>query len=777
MFAVVDAVLLSPLPYQKPEQLVMIQETSKGGEGSNLGYLTFVDLRARARSIEAMAAISLSYATLTGDQRDAERVSAMRTSSSYFDMIGVQPALGRAFTEAEDRPGTARRVAILTDKLWRRRFGADPDILGKPIIISGNPFVVVGVMPQSFEDLVGERLYEGAEMWVPLGYDPTASFACRTCRHLRVVGRIAPASSLRAAEKELSGLLKALGAEHPKEYNDPQARVVRLDEIFLGPVRQALSVLSVGVLVLLLVACGTVANLLLLRANERTREIAVRAALGVSPARMARQLITESLLLGVAGGLAGLAPAWAMIRLLAAQGPSQVPRLQHVALDERAVAMALALIASSGVLFGLAPLRQLLGRDLAADIRGGNRTTGASWRFRSMLVGANVAMAAVLLVGSGLLVRSLVGLLAVNPGFDPKGVLTLRLTLSGAEFQDDDNAKAISKTVSFYDAALARVRALPGVVAASGVTTLPLGGGVDGFGLHIASRPLENPETAPSADRFVVTPHYFKTLSIPLRRGRLLADTDAQTSPHVVVIGETLARELFPNGEALGQQLMLGPPTAPPRTIVGIVGDVAHHGLEKTPRYQVYVPQSQWVWAETTLTLLVRSSAEANALAIPVRRIFREIDPRQPVTAVRPYEDIVAESTGTRRLAASLLSMFALSAFALAVVGLYGAVSVLVGQRQREIGVRLVLGARPEEIRRMVLAKGMRPVAFGLVLGFLIAALAVAALESLLYGVRALDPATFAGAFVSLLMAAMIACAIPAWRASRTDPATTLRAE
>ncbi len=777
MFAVVDAVMLSPLPYDEPDELVLIQETSKGGEGSNMGYLTFTDLRSRARSFETTAAMSQSFPILSGDNRDAERSSAMRISASYFDMIGVKPALGRAFTEAEDQPGAARRVAVLTDGLWRRRFDADPAVLGKPILLSGTPFVVLGVMPKGFEDLVGERMYTGAQMWVPLGYDPAASFACRTCRHLRVIGRLGPGASAATVQEEMNTILGTLAKEHPTQYHEPGARVVPLKDVFLGPVRKTLSVLSIGVVALLLVACFTVANLLLLRANDRTREIAVRSALGVSPGRMARQLITESLLLALAGGMVGLAPALAAVRLLATGGPSQLPRIDRISLDERSILFALGLIFISAILFGLAPMRQLLRRDLAADIHGGTRATPGSWRVRSALVAANVAMAAVLLVGSGLLVRSLVGLLAVNPGFDPTRVMSLQVSLAGPEFQVNDNAQAIAATVSFFDRALARVRALPGVEAAAGVTTLPLGGNVDGFGLHIASRPVENPEAAPHADRFVVTPGFFEALSIPLVRGRLLTEADAQTAPRVAVVNETVARDLFKGQQPIGNSLMLGPATAEPRTIVGVVGDVAHGGLDRPPAYQVYVPQSQWAWAETGLTLVVRSAGDPRALAQPIRRLFRELDSRQPLAAFTPYEDIVGASMGTRRLAAWLLSAFALAAFVLAVLGLYGAVSVLVGQKQREIGVRLVLGARTTQIRAMVLARGMRPVLAGLVLGFLVATSAAAALDSLLFGVKPLDPATFAAAFVSLLSAALLACAIPAWRASSTDPVTTLRAE
>jgi putative ABC transport system permease protein len=777
MFAVVDAVMLSPLPYGEPDELVMVQETSKGGEGSNMGYLTFTDLRSRARSFETLAAMSQSFPILSGDNRDAERSSAMRVSSSYFDMIGVKPALGRAFTEAEDQPGAARRVAILTDGLWRRRFDADPAILGRPVMLSGAPFVVVGVMPKGFEDLVGERMYTGAEMWVPLGYDPAASFACRTCRHLRVIGRLAPGVTDATAQGEADALLAGLSKEHPTEYHEPGSRIIPLTEVFLGPVRTTLSVLSIGVFALLLVACGTVANLLLLRANERAKEIAIRSALGVSPGRLARQLITESLLLAIAGGIAGLVPALAAVRLLAIAGPDQLPRLHQIALDERSFVMAFALILLSGILFGLAPMRQIVRRDLARDIHGGSRNTSGSWRLRSTLVAGNVAMAAVLLVGSGLLVKSLLGLLAVNPGFDTRGVLTLQVSLAGPEFQVDDNAQAIAATVGFYDRALARVRALPGVTGAGGVTTLPLGGNNDGYGLHIVSRPVENPEAAPHADRFVVTPDYFTTLSIPLVRGRLLSEVDAQSAPLTAVINERLARELFPNEDPLGQSLRLGPIDAEARTIVGVVRDVSHGSLDRRPAYQVYVPQAQWAWAERALTLVVRSSGDPSALARPVRDALREIDPRQPLTAIVPYEEIVSASMGARRLAAWLLSGFALSAFTLAVVGLYGAVSVLVGQKQREIGVRLVLGASTSEIRGMILARGMQPVIAGLVLGMAAATLSVFALDSLLYGVRPLDPASFGAAFVALSAAALGACAIPAWRASSTDPVTTLRAE
>jgi putative ABC transport system permease protein len=775
MFAVVDAVLLAPLPYGDPDRLTAIQERAAGGEAGNVGYLTFLDLRARARGFSALAAASQSVAVLAGDGRDAERVGVMRVSASYFPMVGVAATAGRTFTEAEDRPGAARRVVILSDRLWRRRFRADPSVVGKPLALGSASFTVVGVMPRSFEDLVARELFEDAELWTPLGYDPAADYACRTCRHLRAFGRLAPGVDRAEAEGEVSAILRGLAAEHPRDYNAPSARVQTWRALLLGPVQPVLLALWAGVGVLLLAACANVANLLLLRAGERSQEVALRTALGVTPSRLARQLLTESLLLAAGGGLAGLLPAWAAVRALAAAGPAQLPRLADASLDPRAVAVVLALTALSGILFGLVPLRQLAREDVAPNVHGaGRRTEGRRvWRLRSALVAGNVAMASLLLVGAGLLVRTLAGLLAVDPGFDPSRVLTLRVEAGGPRLASADPAQAIARTTQFYADVLARVRALPGVEAASATTTLPLGGGLDQFGFHIASRLNANPEEAPSADRFAVMPGFFETLRIPLLRGRLLDERDAQGAPAVAVVNRAIAEQLFPGEDALGHQVMLGPPDAPPRTIVGVVGDVRHAGLHLSPALQVYVPQAQWVWAEPALTLTVRGARDAASLAGPVREVVRGVDPAQAVSEVRPYEEVVAGSIATRRFACALLAVFAGATLLLAMVGLYGALGVLVSQRRREIGVRLALGAAAAQIVR----QGLRPVAVGLLIGLLAAALSVRALGALLYGVTARDPATFAAAALVLAACAWACCLVPAWRAARIDPAVTLRAE
>jgi putative ABC transport system permease protein len=507
--------------------------------------------------------------------------------------------------------------------------------------------------------------------------------------------------------------------------------------------------------------------------------MAVRTALGVTRGRLVRQLLTESGCLAAAGGLVGLALAAIAIRLVAANGPSHLPRLASVGMDARVVAMTLAITTLCALAFGLAPLRVLLRGDAARTMRGSGRRTdsGATWGVRATLVGVNVALAALLLVGAGLLVRSMIRLLAVPPGLDPAGVMTLQIWASGDAFRAGDTARQIATAAGFYEAVLTRVRALPGVTAASAVTTLPLGGGRDGIGLHVDGRVERNPESAPSADRFGVLPDYFAATGTPLLRGRLLGADDRQHTERVAVINRKLAAELFPGEEPLGLRLRLGPPSAEPRTIVGIVGDVRHHGLDVPAGYQVYVPHAQWAWAETFMTLVVRAPGAPTAVAGPVRDIVRAIDPAQPVTRVQRYSTIVEDTMSTRRFATTLLLAFAGTAGLLASVGLAGALGVLVRQRQREIGVRLALGAPPRTIAALIARQGLRPALIGLTAGLAGAALSATALDTLLYGVRALDPATFAAAAALLLGCLLLSCLLPASRAARIDPACTLRAE
>lgn len=779
MFAIIDAVLLRPLPYADAHQLITIQETSRGGAPGNTGYLTFTDLKERARTVQHMSAATQSIGTLTGGGRDAERVPIMRASASYFEMIGARPAMGRMFTDAEDKPGPARRVTILSDALWRRRFDADPAILNRVVDISGTPFTVVGVMPAGFNDIVSNRLYQQAEMWTPLGYDPAASFACRTCRHLRVFARLEPQATAADAARELSGIIAASAAAHPTSYSEPAVVTTTLEDFFLGPVRPVLRILAVGVALLLLVACGNVANLLLIRATERSGEMAIRTALGVTRSRLLRQLLTESWLLATIGVAVGLPIAYWAIRIVVANAPPQFPRLSEASIDLRTALIAAALSVGTAILFGLVPALHLGRQRPAASLRDGSRRTAGAgtWRTRAWLVAGNMTIAAVLVMTGGLVARSLMGLLAVDTGLRTDDVVTARIALSGERYSTGDNAQQITRAVAFYDDVLGRIRALPGVTHAAGVTTLPLSGNLDSYGLHVAGRELANPESAPSAHRFVVTPGFFETLGIRAVQGRLLNESDQQSAPLVAVVNETLAREMFPDGDAVGRQIRLGPAAAAARTIVGVARDIKHLGLDVPGGYQAYVPQSQWAWAETLLTLVIRTDGTPAATGAAIRDIVRQIDPAQPVTNVRAYSEIVGDLTSARRLAAALLVGFAAAATLLAAIGLYGALGVVVGQRTQEIGVRLALGADARRIAGVLLAQGLRPAIAGLAAGLGIVALAGGVLRSLLFEIDPLDPLTLAAAAGVLVLCAVAASAIPAWRATRVDPVSALRGQ
>ncbi|MGH9370851.1 MAG: ABC transporter permease, partial [Vicinamibacterales bacterium] len=610
MFSVVDAVLLAPLPYRDPSAVVSVQETRLGRDAGTTGYLSFVDVRQRARSFTEMAAPASATATID-DGREAERVSAMRVSHSYFEMLGLLPARGRSFSEADDAPGPARQVVIISDGLWRRRFGGSADAVGRPVFIDGRPFTIVGIMAPTFGDLVSARIYDGAELWMPLGYDRAAPFACRTCRHLRVFGRLAPGMSQEQAEREVTEIYQALERTHPQDYRGAAARITTLGSAFLGPVRPVLLVLWAGVGLLLVVACSNVANLQMLRASERAQEMAVRTSLGVTNGRLIRQMLTESTLLAILAGLLALAPAYTAIRAVALNGPSDIPRIADVFLSGRALLVCSVLTVLAGLMTGIAPVLQVLRAPSHAVLQGAGRRTSsrATWRVRSALVAGNVAMAVVLLVGSALLVRSLLGLLAVAPGFDPSQSVTMQISLSGDRYHSRiDPAQAVARIIGFYEEVLRRARGLPGVESAGAVSTLAMGVNRDRTGFHIEGRPHDNPAAAPNAHRFAVTAGLLQTMRIGLVSGRYLDERDQQTSEPVVVIGRRTAEELFPGENPLGRRVALGPPTGRLRTIVGLVNDVRHEGLDEPPGYQVWVPYLQWRGAETTMTVVLRSS-------------------------------------------------------------------------------------------------------------------------------------------------------------------------
>jgi putative ABC transport system permease protein len=715
-----------------------------------------------------MAAFGGWSVTLTGDGKDAERLTGTRVSWEFFRTLGLRPVLGRDFERQDDHPQRRRQV-LLSDELWRRRFNGDRSIVGKPITVNGAAYTVIGVMPP-VNELVSQRLYPGTAIWTLLGYSPELPYACRTCRHIRVIGRVKQDVPLSQAEADLTRVYHTLETDFPRDYSRSAAALTPVRAFFLGPIQKPLLVIWGAVGLLLLMTCANIANLLLIRASERQEEVAIRRALGVTSTRLLRQLLTESIVLALLGGMVGaLLGSWAT-KMIALYGPDSVPRIAQIGVDVRVLGFAVAITFLTGVIFGMAPARMMIQK-----VHGVRMTADAAqWRFRAALIAVNVALSSVLLVGSGLLVRSFLHLLAVEPGFNTRRVLTFQVDLSGQRYAEQP---AITQ---FYDELSNRLSTLTGVESVGASTQLPLTDSSDRWGVTIEGRPLANPAEAPEADRYGVTPGYFATMSIPLIRGRLLTAADAIGAPPVVVIGKKLADELWPGEDPLGHRVTLaGGPNNPPRTIVGIVGDVRHYGLHMPATIQAYMPRSQSPWIETSMTVVLRMKEGIDPLSIAgaARDQVRAIDPLQPVTQMRTYDAILAKSVATRRFTLALLAMFAGTALLLAIVGLYGALSYVVSQRQREIGLRVALGAAARDIQRMVVRQGMQPVIAGLSAGVALALGAGRVLQSLLFSVAATDLPTYMIVLFVVAASALAACVVPAARAASIDPATTLRSE
>ena len=772
IFSVVNGVLFSPLPYPDADRLVLVQEDEPDEEPGTTGYFSFDTIRSEQQTFDAVAAMSAWSAILAGDGKDAERVNGARVTWEFFRTLGVAPAIGRDFDRAEDHPDR-RRVALLSDGLWRRRYGADPGVIGRPVTINQVTYIIAGVMPPALNELVTTRTYPETEIWTLLGYATTLPQACRTCRHIYVVGRVKRGVAITQAEADVTRIYQSLTSRFPSDYSEPRGVVTPVADYFLGPVKSPLLLLWGAVGILLLMACANIANLLLIRASEREEEIAIRRALGVSPARMLRQLLTEAVVLASIGGLAGAMLAWWGTALLAGNGPDAIPRLHEVAVNGRVLIYAIAISIGTGILFGMAPARMLLLQNNGVGSSRRTTATASAWRYRATLVTVNVALSALLLVGSGLLVRSFLRLLTVEPGFDTSNMLTMQMGLSGQAYGE---SPAITR---FYDEFTARLQSLPGVVAVSASTQLPLTGSIDRGGITIEGRPLDNPAASPEADRYGVRPDYFSAMRIPLRRGRFLDVTDTRDSLPVAVIGETMAAQLWPGEDPIGRRIRVaGGPGNPMRTIVGIVGDVRHYGLHLPPTYQVYLPHTQGHYPEPMMSVVVRlASGDPLAIAGSVREQSRALDPLQPVTRMRTFESIVAESMAARRFTLVLLGLFAATALILAIVGLYGALSYVVSQRHREIGVRVALGAASGDIARLVIEQGMRPAGIGLAAGLALSLATGRLLETMLYGVTLTDAATLIAVLVVVGGSALAACLVPARRAAAIDPAVTLRSE
>ncbi len=769
MFSVVNPILLEPLPYPNSRRLVTIWYASLDGKPIPQAFGSYREIVARCHSLLAAAVVRAWQPTLSGGE--PERLDGQRVSADYFRTLGVVPSRGRNLAPTDDRP-SAPRVVIISDGLWRRRFQADRGILGRPITLDDDAYTVVGVMPPGFENV----LSPSAEVWTALQYDPALpSLEGREWgHHLLMVGLLRPGVRTPQATAEINGIARATIPEfkRPAWAAAPQGYLLRsLQDDVTGAVKPALLAVLGAIVLLLLVAVVNVTNLVLARGSQRRAEMALRAALGAGRGRLVRQLLTESLVLAVLGGALGLLVGRLGIDALLALAPPSLPRAGAVRLDGAVFAFAVAITALAGVAVGLAPALQLSrGAGLLAQA-GSSRVVGASSRIRSALVVAEVALALVLLVGAGLLWRSVGRLFAVEPGFDPAHLLTMQVQASGRRFLED------SVTREFFERAIESVRQVPGVLSAAFTSQLPLSGDEDVYGVRFESGEREQAGETGSAFRYAVTPGYLETMAIPLRRGRSIDPRDAPGAPVAVLISESLAKRRFPNRDPLGQRLHLGRTDLPWYIVAGVVGNVKQVSLAVDQPDAVYIAASQWYSVDRVMSLVVRVEADAAALAPAIRQAVWAVDKGQPIVRVSTMQALVAASTAERRFAMLLFEAFALVSLGLAALGIYGVLAGTVAERTREIGLRSAMGASRGRILAEVVGRGAALTGIGVAVGLGAAAAASRAVVSLLFGVSRLDALTYVGVSALLFAVAGVACWLPAWRAARIDPAVALRTE
>jgi predicted permease len=765
LFSVVNGVLLKPLPLPASERLVAVWSTSSTLPEEPASLPDFRDWREGARGVVTLAAVDPATLDLTPEGADPVQLQGMEASADLLEVLGVQPALGRGFFPEEERGG-ANGVVLLSHETWQRHFGGDPGVLGRPVTLSGRAHTVVGVLPAGLRIPFSDWGEQRVDAWVPMAAD--AADAGRRSDYLRVVGRLVPGASLEQAQAVLAGVASRLAREYPDTNTGMEVRVLSLHEELVGNSRQGLLLFMGAVGLLLLIACANVANLMLARSLMRARELAVRSALGAGRGRLARQVLTESVLLAVLGGASGvLVAVWALDGLKGAQGLA-LPRLQELALDGRALLFALGVTLLAGVLAGLAPAVGLKERDLQGALKagGGGGAGGAGLkRVRGGLVLVEVALALVLLVGAGLLARSLLAVQRVDLGFKAEGVLSASVNLPAARYPDAAARGAFSRRL------LERLQAVPGVEAAAVSTSVPLGGGNNYLSFGIQGRPPAEPGELRDAIVSSATETLFATLGIPLLQGRL--PTASEQAAPVLVINRTFAERYWPGQDPVGARVTFD--DASYLEVVGVVGDVKQKGPDAKPYPQAWRPLA--LGGPAGQVALVRSAREAAGLAADVRQALREVDPLLPITSLRTMEARLERALATRRLSLSLIAAFAAVALVLASVGLAGVVSHAVTQRTREVGIRMALGARAEDVLRLVVGQGMRPALWGILAGLAAALLGSRLLSGLLYGVGAVDPLTFLLVPLLLALVALLATWLPARRATRVEPTEALRAD
>jgi putative ABC transport system permease protein len=776
IFSVVNAVLLRSLPYRDPDRLVRVSYyRERLGTDTALGA-EFLEWRDQAKAFEQIAAYRFETAVLSGDG-EPERLTSGRISADLFATLGVAPALGRAFTSAEEIAG-GPPVVILSNGLWRSRFGGDPQVIGRAITLNGQSRTVIGIMPDGF------RFSEDTDLWLPLALDVTEHLNRKQVVNVRVIARLKTGVTLEAARADLSVILERQRQAFPQIYSrylDMQVRMIELSESLVGNVRLALLVLLGAVSFVLLIACANVANLLLARSAARQKEMAIRAAVGAGRLRLVRQLLTESLLLSLLGGAAGLLAAKWGVKLLVAMSPDWIARIEESRVDGRVLGFTCVAVLLTGFLAGIFPALQASRADVnemlkaQSTIGGARPGRGGLQRALPALMITELALALVLLVGAGLMIKSFLRLLDVPKGFNPDGVLTLVLSPNSAKYPPRTPQRN-----AYYGEALARVQALPGIQSASLASLTPLEGVNEIMWFQIEGRPPFERGKEPTANANAISPEYFRAMGIELRAGREFTAQDVAAAPQVIIINETIARRFFPNENPVGHRLLMGPI---PKTIVGVVGDTRHFSLDQEVRLEVYRPYLQHQNAVMNMAVRVapgqNNPAGLSGLAAAIRNRVRSIEPDEPVNQVVVLNERLSNSRAVtgRRFQMLLFGVFAAAALVIATVGIYGVISYAISQRTHEIGIRMALGAQTSDVLRMVIWRGMSLALVGVGLGLAAALALTRVMKSLLFEVSATDPATFAIIALLLVGVALIASYIPARRATKVDPLQALRHE
>jgi predicted permease len=768
IFSVVNKVLLQPLPFKNPNELVIIWEnaTHLGFPKNTPSPANFLDWRNQGTLFTGMAAMGPKDFNLTG-VGEPERLDGRRVSANLFDLLGVQPRLGRRFLPEEDKPGT--RVVILNDGLWQRRFGSDPKIVGQPVNLNGESYSVVGVMPPGIE-LPGFDNWKD-QLWVPIAFSSEEANS-RGNHYLEVIARMKPGVTLKQARVEMETIAARLAQQYPEENKRISCVVNPLHEEVVGDIKPALLVLLGAVGFVLLIACANVANLLLARAAVRQKEIALRLALGASRSRLTRQFLTESVLLAILGGGVGLMFAFAGLRILTAFIPDTISQAESIGIDGKVLLFTALVAVVTGLIFGLAPAAQASNFSLNETLKeGGRDAAGGSKgvRLRGLLVIAEVAVSFVLLIGAGLLISSFLHLRNLDPGFRADHLLTAKIDLPELKYPDREHR------IPFFDDVIRRVSALPGVQSAAIAGNLPLTYNGDSMYIGVEGIPDPPPDQQRDVIYRAIGPGYFSTMGIPLVRGRDFTEQDSTETGYAVVVSEKMAKHFWPGQDPIGKRLKPGSTTSdsPWREVIGVVKDVRQNDFVADPKLQMYMSYRQ-LKSLAPNALVVRTSVDPMSLAMPLRNAVWAVDKDQPVSNIRSMEEIVSAAMARQRFSTMLLGIFAALALVLAAVGIYGVMSYSVAQRTREIGIRLALGAQRRDVLRMTMEQGLRLVSMGVGIGLVAAFILTRVMASLLFGVDATDPTTFIVIPLILMSVALLASYIPALRATKVDPMVAL---